>query len=84
MKKTYFLAAVLLTAMVVSCGPTPEEIQAKEQAVTDSIAAYDAQVAAEAEAQAAAQAEAEAQAAKEKAVADSLAAVEASQTVKKK
>ncbi|PJA06480.1 MAG: hypothetical protein COX70_09385 [Flavobacteriales bacterium CG_4_10_14_0_2_um_filter_32_8] len=72
MKKMFILPVALMAMMVVSCGPTQEEIAAKEQAIADSTAAYDAQIQAEADAVAAA-AEAEAAAA---AAADTTAATE--------
>lgn len=85
MKKMFILPVALVALMVVSCGPTQEEIEAREKAVADSTATYNAQIEAEAvaaaEAEAAAKAEAEA-AAIEQAKADSIAAAEA--TPKKK
>ncbi len=63
MKKMFILPVALIAMMVVSCGPTQEEIAAKEQAVADSTAAYDAQIQAEADAAAALEAEAAAAAA---------------------
>ena len=59
----FILPVALMAMMVVSCGPTQEEIAAKEQAIADSTAAYDAQIQAEADAAAAAEAEAAAAAA---------------------
>ena len=63
MKKMFILPVALIAMMVVSCGPTQEEIAAKEQAVADSTVAYDAQIQAEADAAAALEAEAAAAAA---------------------
>ena len=62
--------------MVVACGPSQEEIAAKELVIADSINAYDAQIILEAEA---AQAELEAitEAAVAQAKADSVAAASA-------
>ena len=75
MKKTI---ALLLAAGIVSfyaCGPSAEEIAAREKAVADSIAAVDAAKKAEEEAKMKAEAEAkaaEAAAAAAKATADSI------------
>jgi len=81
MKKMLILPVALVAFMVVSCGPTQEEVQAREQAIADSTATYNAQIEAEAtaaaEAEAAAKAEAEAAAAIEQAKADSTAAAQA-------
>lgn len=77
------LPVALMAVMVVSCGPSQEEVEAREKAVADSTAAYTAQI--EAEAAAAAEAEAaEEAAAIEQAKADSVAAAEAAATTKKK
>lgn len=62
MKKMFILPVALIALMVTACGPSQEESAAKEQAMADSTAAYDAQVQAEADAATAA-AEAEAAAA---------------------
>lgn len=64
MKKVFTLIAVAGMFSFVACGPSAEEIAAKEKAKQDSIAAAEA-------------AKAEAEAARAKATADSLAAVEA-------
>ena len=80
MKKMFILPVALVALMVVSCGPTQEEVQAREQAIADSTATYNAQV----EAEAVAAAEAEATAAIEKAKADSVAAAEQAAPKKKK
>lgn len=81
MKKMFILPVALVALMVVSCGPTQEEVEAREQAIADSTATYNAQIEAEAvaaaEAEATAKAEAEATAAIEKAKADSVAAAQA-------
>ncbi|MCB0409564.1 MAG: hypothetical protein KDD29_05055 [Flavobacteriales bacterium] len=65
MKKVFILPVVLIASMVVSCGPSQEEIEAKEQAIADSTAAYQAQIEAEAKL------EAESQAADTTAIVDS-------------
>lgn len=87
MKKMFILPVALVALMVVSCGPTQEEVEAREKAVADSVATYNAQVEAEAaataEAEAAAKAEAEAAAAIEKAKADSTVAAEQAAPKKK-
>jgi hypothetical protein len=77
MKKLFSIIAVAaLSATFVACGPSKEEIAAREKAKADSITAVEAAAAAEAEAAAKA-AEAEAEAAKAKMTADSIAAATA-------
>ena len=61
MKKVFTLVALVGMFSLVACGPSAEEIAAKEKATADSIAAVEAAVAAEA-------------AAKEQATNDSIAA----------
>jgi uncharacterized protein YcfL len=78
MKKNFILPVAVIAMMVVACGPSQEEIAAKELAIADSIAAYDAQVILDAEAaQAELEAAAQAEAAMAQAKADSVAAATA-------
>ena len=91
MKKiVIFLSAVCISGLISSCGPSKEEVEAREKFVADSIAtvqaAADAEAAAvvaAAEAKAAEEAAAAAAAA-EQAIQDSIAAAEANKKGKKK
>ncbi len=92
MKKiVILLIAVGISGLISSCGPSKEEVEAREKFVADSIAAV--QAAKDAEVAAAEAAAAEAKAAEEAAAAaaaaeqarqDSIAAAEASKKGKKK
>lgn len=73
MKKVLTLVAVAGMFSFIACGPSAEEIAAKEKAKQDSIAAVEAQKAAEEAAKAAEEAAKAAEEAKQKAIQDSIA-----------